>query len=364
LHTISHTLASWFPTPTLIFPRSAGIDISDSSIKWLVLGRGGSGYRVEAYGEELLPAGIVVNGNIENVEALGQILKEVKKRLHGIECAHTALPEEAAYVFEMHVPEGTSREEILHMIEFEFEGRVPIAPAAAVFDFDHIERDDGEISVVVFPRELANCYVAAFNVAGFKLLSLEVEARSIARAVSSRNREEPMALLVDFGRARTGFAVLKRGVPIFTSTVEVGGEAITRALTEKLSLSPADAILFKNEHGLLPSDATKLGVEAITGVASALADEIARHYRYWDTRRNEAGNQEARARVERVILVGGSSNLAGLTDYIAGRVHAPTVYGDVWQNVCNFDEYIPPIPERTSLQYATSIGLALRSFGV
>ncbi len=366
LNKVSRTISRWFPTPSLIFPPAAGIDISDSSIKWLVLKEEGSGYRVDAYGEELLASGIVVNGNIKNVEALGEILKGVKKQLHGIECAHTALPEEAAYVFQMHVPEGTSRDDILHMIEFEFEGRVPIAPSAAVFDFDRIEQHDDlgqEISVVVFPRELANAYVAAFSVAGIKLLSLEVEARSIARAVSSRKEDEPMALLVDFGRARTGFAVLKRGIPIFTSTVEVGGEAMTRTLSEKLSISPADAIVFKNEHGLRSSDtAASPEVEAITKVAAALGDEIERHYHYWDTRRNEKGEQVAH--VGRIILVGGSSNLKGITDYIAGRVHAETIYGDVWQNVCNFREYIPPIDRRASLQYATAIGLALRSHSV
>ena len=131
----------------------------------------------------------------------------------------------------MHVPEGISREEVLHMIEFDFDGRVPIAPAAAAFDFDVIQHHDGlgeEISVIVFPRELAEIYVSAFNVAGITLLSLEVEARSIARAVSSGAEDEPITLLVDFGRARTGFALLKRGIPIFTSTVEIGGVELTR----------------------------------------------------------------------------------------------------------------------------------------
>ena len=66
----SRALTNWFPTPTLIFPRSAGIDISDASIKWIVLAKSGSGYRVETYGEEPIPEGVVVNGMIKNVEAL------------------------------------------------------------------------------------------------------------------------------------------------------------------------------------------------------------------------------------------------------------------------------------------------------
>lgn len=364
---LSHTLARWFPTPAMIYPPAAGIDISDASVKWLVLEPYKSRYRIASYGEIPIEAGIVVNGTIRDVGALAHVLTETKKHLGGVECAHAALPEEAAYVFEMHVPEGTDHDQAISMIEFGFEGRVPIAPGAAVFDFDVIQqRDDSEgedIGVAVFSRELAEAYVAAFDRAGIQLLSLEIEARSIARTISSDAPDEPVTLLVDFGRARTGFAVLKRGIPIFTSTVEVGGDMITSAIAEKLSLSPEETQKFKNEQGLLPDAGAKSpGMEAIVGTATALADEVARHYHYWDTRRNEKG--ERMTPVGRIVLVGGSANLKGLPDYIAGRVQAPTEVANIWRHVCNFDEYIPPLDSRESLQYATAAGLALRSLAL
>src|SRR3989344_5499155 len=169
---VTHFLSRYFPTPELLSPRSAGIDISDSSVKWIVI---------------------------------------------------------------------AARKQVLSMIEFELENRVPLSPQDAVYDFSVImKRDDGvgeEIGVAVFPIELARSYANVFKDAGIELLSLELEASSIARAISSRpldlvhgkREDEPIILSVDFGRARTGFAVLKRGIPIFTSTVEVGGDAITRA---------------------------------------------------------------------------------------------------------------------------------------
>ncbi|KKW23775.1 MAG: Type IV pilus assembly protein PilM [Candidatus Kaiserbacteria bacterium GW2011_GWA2_52_12] len=153
--------------------------------------------------------------------------------------------------------------------------------------------------------------------------------------------------------------VLKRGIPIFTSTVGVGGNAISRVLQEKAHLSEEEAVIFKDEQGLFAEKEPKSPeVEAVIGSASALADEVAKHYQYWDTRRNERG--ERMTPVERIILVGGSSNLKGLDDYLAGRVQTDVYRGNVWRNVCEFDEYIPPIDFHTSLQYATAIGLALR----
>ena len=263
----------------------------------------------------------------------------------------------------MMVPHATPREQILRMIEFEFEGRVPIPPSAAVYDYSPIYAHSGteqeEVSVVVFPKDIAEEYVEAFEGAGITLLSLEVEARSIARAVSTGAPDEPVTLVADFGRARTGFAVLKRGIPIFTSTVEVGGDAITRTLTEKMNMSPAEAAHFKNEQGLNAMKENAPALEAISGTASALADEVARHYHYWDTRRNDRGDRMTP--VGKVILVGGNANLEGLSEYIAGRVQAPVERGDPWRHVADFNDYIPPIDRKVSLQYATAIGLALRA---
>ena len=93
---------------------------------------------------------------------------------------------------------------------------------------------------------------------------------------------------------------------------------------------------------------------------SALADEVAKLYHYWDTRRNDKGVRMSP--VGRVFLLGGGSNLKGIADYIAERVQAPAMRPNVWQNVCTFNDYVPPIDRRASLQYATAVGLSLRNF--
>lgn len=351
-----------FPMPQLLAPRSAGIDISDASIKWLAFSSGEGGMRIESYGEEPLQEGVIVSGAIKDVAALSMALSRVKLRMHGITHAHAALPEEPAYIFQMRVPRDTPRDQVRKLIEFEFEGRVPIPPQAAVFDFDVIESadDEEEIGVVVFPRELAEAYVEAFTGAGLTLLSLEAEPRSIARAICT-HETGIVSLLADFGRARTGFAVLKNGIPIFSSTVEVGGSAVDRAVAQMMHLSGQELTDFKNDVGLTADRHTNTaGFEAVIHAVSALSDEIARHYHFWDTRRDEHGDRVTP--VSQVVLVGGSSNLKGLTDYIAGRVQAPTHRGDVWSNVAGLDTATVPIDRRTSLQYATAIGLALRAF--
>lgn len=352
-----------FPVPHWVYPISAGVDISDTSVKWALLERKTHGLEVRSYGSEKLAAGIVKNGAIVDPARLAAALKGIAS-VHHITSAHAALPEEAAFVFSMHVPEGLPHDQVRHVVEFELEGRVPLPLEAIVFDYDSIgpstESGHEEIGVVAFPRSLAEGYAAVFRDAGIELVSLEIEARSIARAVCDPAQEETV-LIIDYGFSRTGLAVVKNGIPLFTSTVEVGGDVITRAVIDALRVSPEEAQVLKNNQGLLPLATGERRVADVTQPAvTSLGDEIARAFRFWDTRKGEHG--ERIAALSRAVMVGGSTNLRGVADYLASRMQAPVERGNVWKNICTFDACVPPIDRRTSLQYATALGLALRSF--
>ncbi len=359
---LGKALLRYFPAPKLLIPRTAGIDITDGSVKWVALTPDSHGFMVHAYGDLSLQSGVVIGGVVRDISRLAAVLVEVRKKLGNITHVHAALPEEGAYVFSMRIPAGVRDEEVVHMVEFELDGRVPIPVSEAVYDYDVIGKTsegETEIGVVAFSRELVEGYASAFKSAGFSLLSLEIEARSAGRAVTALQEEKSVTLLVDTGKQRTGFAILKNGIPIFTSTVDVGGGDMTRIVMDGLHLSEKEALLFKNEHGLLASDDASLPIrKQLESVADAIAQEVSRHYRFWDTRRNEHG--ERVTPVGQIYLVGGNGNLRGLTEFIASKVHAPTERPNIWRNVLSFDDHIPPIDRRTSLQFVTAVGLALR----
>lgn len=355
----SHGLLSrWFPTPKLLARIGAGVDISDSSVKWIELVGSPGGWEIGVHGYAPLEAGVVVEGVVRDAGKLGAALESLRRAIGGTRSAHAALPEEAGYVFSMIVPHAHEREEVLHMIEFELEGRVPLHANQAVYDFDIVGETAGgvEISVTVFPTALVAGYVDAFARSGIELRSLEIEARSIARVAVAPDAHD-VTMLVDFGRSRTGFAILRGKSPLFTSTVSVGGSKLTETVMAALKVSEQEANTFKDDMGLFSKEDVRVH-EAVMGTAATLSDEILRLYRYWDTRRNEKG--ERVTPVARVLLAGGSATLKGLPEYIASRVQAPTQLVDVWRNVCSFDEYIPPIDQKQSLGFATAIGLALR----
>jgi Tfp pilus assembly PilM family ATPase len=309
--------------------RTAGVDISDSSITWVVLGDPQRGSRrVESWGEETLPEGVVSAGEIHDEAGLIQALRALRSTMPRVARVHAPLPEEPAFVFGMSVPAGASKQDILNMIEFD--GRVPIPSSSAVYDFETIPHQVGEaqeIGVSVFPRELVDGYKRCFSAAGFPLPVFEIASRAIARAAVSQKERDAVTLLVDLGAERSRVVLLKRGVPIFSSTVGIGV-------------------------------GSSFELETFSDMGNALGSEVARHFTYWDTKRNERG--ERVAPVSSVLLVGNGAHVKGLGDHIASRVQAAVIHPNVWGNVCSFDEYIPPIDHQNSFRYATAIGLALR----
>ncbi|MDB5187838.1 MAG: pilM [Candidatus Kaiserbacteria bacterium] len=359
--TFVQTLDTFFPAPTFLVLRVAGVDISDTSVKWVILEHVNGKVRVSSYGEISINAGIVDHGIVKDVAGLGLVIQQLKKAIHPVTYMHVSLPEESVYVFSMSAAYGSTQDQIRTMIEFEFENRVPLSVGDAVYDFDIVKNEEGDqgmkIVVTAFPRELATNYARACEQGNMTALSFENELLSTSWAVADC-AEEKTTLLIDFGSSRTGIACVRGRIPFFTATIPIGSGQMTEALVSSLGITDEQADTFKDTEGL-QSPADSSGYKALLPIAEALGTQVERYFRLWGFEHDSTVSL-----IQEVILVGGGANVRGLPEYISQKIHVPVVRGNVWQRIGSFDEYIPPIEYDQSLQYATAIGLALRSISV
>jgi len=72
-------ISNIFPSPKFLSLPFAGLSISDSAIHCIQFGGGKKPLRIEKYTERALPADVIVSGQINNKEALVDILKVLKK---------------------------------------------------------------------------------------------------------------------------------------------------------------------------------------------------------------------------------------------------------------------------------------------
>lgn len=351
---------SLFPPPTFLTMPSVGVDVSDRSIKFVELTASKVGRVPERFGDVPLAEGGVVDGVIQNPDTLRAGLEGIKKK-YGFQFVRVSLPEQQAYVFTTTVPFTRDGDQLDQMLEFKLEENVPLAPNEAIFGYDVLsteESEEGEmdIAVTVYPKASARRYIEIFEQAGLTPLSLEIESQAIARSVIKYD-EQATYLIVDFGETRSGLAIVSDELLSFTTTLEVPGRKLTEAIMAHGAVDSQEVARIKNEEGIQARGGTSVH-ESLMAVISKLTDEVARHYRYWESIAEKETHSDKR--IKKVLLCGGNANLAGLPEYMAAALKLPVERANVWINSFSFEDSIPQIPFEHSLSYATAIGLALR----
>lgn len=346
-----------FPVPAYLATPGAGVDISSGSVRAVSLTWHGATATLGAYRHADLTPGVIVDGEVEKVDALAEVLRSFRLKTR-MRYAHASLPERKAFLYEQLVP--ADQHDLLAAVESELEAHVPLAPAEVAFGFEPARRVDSGtvVAVSAYAKRIVAAYEEAFAKAGVTLESLEVESQALARALTTPVTRGQVILVVDFGRVTTRIAVLDHGVAAFTQTVDVGGDSLTQAVMKAFKVEAPEAEKIKNEKGFLESDKNRELYEALMTTASVLKDELARRIAFWAT--DDAGGVP-RTPVEQVIVVGGNANLKGLPEYLARGLGLPVVVANAWTNAFSLDEYVPELPYEASLEYATAIGLALKS---
>ncbi len=349
----------FFPTPAILSMPSFGLDISDESIKFVSLVLTKNGIRLGKYGERKIPPGVIESGNIKNPKELESILSALRVE-EGIKSVRVSLPEEQVYLFQMQL-EKAGLESVREGIELSLEEHIPIPAQDAIFDYEIISENPKNIDlqVAAIPKNVIENYLSVFKNSSISVPSFELEAQAISRSVLKKG-DLGTYMIVDFGEKRTGIFIISRGIVMFTSTLDVGGVMLTGVIQKTFKISEAEAENMKKEFGLQRNVANKEIFAVLLNSVSILRDEIVKHYLYWNTHKDEEGNNNPI--IKKIILCGGDSNLIGLTDYLSVSMKSRVEMSDVWVNILDTLKEVPEINFKQALSFAAAIGLALGDF--
>lgn len=361
---VLQTLGKIIPPPSYIELASAGVDVSDTSLKYIQFksdNRSGTQLRLLYWGDIDIPEGALERGVVHDGSKLTQALKEVKDRI-GISNVRVSLPEERAYLFETEIKRDTPHKEIRSLLEFRLEENVPLNPRDAFFDYDIIEGSKDEtmlrVSVTAYAKDTVMSYYDACRAAGVVPISFEIEAQAIARATIPRGGVGTH-MIVDFGKTRTGVGIVHRGVLMYTSTIDIGGGDLSAAMRKKLgNLEESELTHLKNTQGLIQGEGDKSVYDVLLSTMSSIAEEIGTRIQYWNTK--DIAHEDRQ--IQSIILCGGSVNMKGLPAYFSETLGVEAARANVWQNAFSIEKKVPPIGRRYSFGYATAIGLALAPF--
>lgn len=357
-------LSRVLPPPTYLTMPSVGVDISDTSLKFVAFDTASlrtQQRKIERWGDIDIPSGALHRGQVEDPKQLVAVLKEFRAETKA-DFVRVSLPEERAYLFETEIKRNTPFKEIRGLLEFRLEENVPIPSRDVLFDYSILPGKPNDrnvkVAVAAYARETIDNYYNACLEAGLRPLSFEVEAQAMARAVIPEDISGAV-MLVDFGKTRTGIGIVHKGALLYTSTIDIGGDQLSQAMRKALTedVSEAELTRLKNTEGLVRGVDSSLIYDALLSTVSVIKDELATRMQYWHLRTGDLNER----RITSVILCGGSANLKGLPAYLSETLGVTATRGNVWENTFSLDSTVPPIDRRHSFGYATAIGLALKN---
>lgn len=272
----------------------------------------------------------------------------------GIKAARIVVHEGEAYAFKAKVP-TTDRRDLRGAVEASLEENVPVPVSEAVFEYDVMEVDEvrGQttVAVSVVSKAAVSEYISLFGSAGIDVVSLETEARAIARALFKPGEKGTRAVLAVKPRHSTVF-VAEDGFVTFSSSIEVGAKDLETAVAKTLGVDAEAARALIAEKGFGP-DADPAIIDAMIPVLSTIRDELAKVITF---SKSQAKKGEAAGEVGEVVLVGEAALVNGVDSYVSATSKLPVRIGSVWTNVSSLNGRVPELPRRESLDYAALIG--------
>ena len=350
-------LRAAFAPPRYLAPSFSGIDLSTSGVKAARLAETAHGFVLAGYAEVRLPSGVYTDGEVIDHNAVVEAISSAAKKAC-VGSASISLPESKSYLFETTVAGGSGSQWRL-AVEQRLDELVPLPPQETVFDI--VKMGGGKeggtlIAGIGFARRIIDDTLSVFDKAGITVEALEGETFAAARSLLPHG-DDSTTLIIDVGRTTTKIAVVVSRVPQFTTTIGIGGHALTLAVQKHFGVTEEEARRVKAEKGIVPVPGNEDYLAAMLSTVSAIRDEISRRLEYWQEKMTAQG---AHAPVTRAILVGGNASVRGLPEYLEGALKVPVAVGNVFTNLASRDIWIPALDFTESLAYSAAIGLALR----
>jgi len=345
-------------------PPLIGADLSSSSIKMVELSETAKGlYRVERYAIEPMPKDAVVDGNINNLDAVSDTLKRCHKRLGtNIKNLALALPNAAVISKKILVPAGQTEEELELQVATEANQYIPFSLDEVNLDFQVLgpapnNPEDVEVLIAASRKEKIEDRVAAAEAAGLKATVMDVDLYAAQMAFelmgigAAEDEKDTNIAMVDLGSSTMAVNVLRNGQSIYLREQPFGGNELTQEIQNKFGLAPEEAEVAKRDGGL-PEEYES---ELLQPFVDKMGLEIARalHFFFSSTPYNQ---------VHQIVLSGGCAAIPGVEAAITRRTQVPAVIANPFTNM----DVSPKIKMTNLAQDAPSLmvacGLAMRRF--
>ncbi len=341
-----------------------GLDIGSSAVKAVELRPAGKSFKVSAFGIEPIHPDSIVDGAIIDGTAVAEAIRRVFDT-RGIKTKEVvaSLSGNAVIVKKITLPVMTEAE-LSESIYWEAEQYIPFDIQDVNLDYQILDAGNGEargtmdVLLVAAKKEKIADYTGVIAQAGRVPVVVDVDAFALQNAFEINYGIEPGAVVVllNAGASAVNINILQGDQSVFTRDVSTGGNAYTEALQRELNLPFDSADLLKRGHpveGMSFEDARPV----LRAVTESVLLEIQKTFDFFKATASSD-------RIDRIMLSGGASRVAGFSEMLAERFEASVESFDPFRRIA-FDprKFAVDSPADVAPTAAVAVGLALRKPG-
>ena len=359
--------------------RVVGLKIGASQIAAAVVAETDGGHELVELARRPLAAGIVVDGEVRDIEALTNALKAFfdEENLPKKD-VRMGLASNRIGVRTFDIAGIDDEVHFGNAVRFKAHEVLPVAVHESVLDYRVLEErlnEAGEpirrVLLVVAPRDQVAPYAEVARRAGIKLAGVDLEALGLLRAFvdpkpfAVRAGDDTATVVVAIGHESSTLLVAGGGICEFTRVFDWGGSALEEAIAASLDVHPAEAATILRHLSLsgpgrqletLDEAARAKALDAVRLRLTPFARELVSSLQFYQTQNESLG-------IGGIVITGGTSHLEGLGEALHQMIGVNVSVGDPLGRVIRTGELDPAI-EAVIGSMAVPIGLAIEDIAM
>ncbi len=338
-----------------------GLDIGSSSVKVVELDGKIGKLNLVNLGFENLPNETIVDGQIMELNAVSEVIQNVCKT-HQIKFSDvvTGVSGHSVIIKNIVLP-AMSPEELEESIDWHAEEHIPYDLSEVSLDYHVAMQDDESIQVMIAAckQERLDNIKQAVQLSGKNPVVIDVDTFALQNCyeVNYKPEEAQIVTLLNIGASTMNVNIVQGGNSLFTRDITIGGSQFTDILQRSLGYSFEEAEAVKRGVSEVGEETEETAIEPlIENVMDTIAMEIQKTFDFY-----RATTEDEDIGVEKILLSGGGSKLAGLKEVLAEKLELPVETLDPFREIkVDKRKFDPDYLIEIMPEMAVAVGLALR----
>ena len=340
-----------------------GIDIGSHSVKAVLLSQGSEGYVLEDFAIEPMVRGAVVDREIQDIEAVGNVIAKIRQKIPmKAKEAAAAVSGQTVITKIIYMDVSLNEEELASQIEVEADSLIPYPLDEVSLDFETLdvnESDPSKVNVLLSAArtESIEARVATLEAGDFTAKVIDVESYAVSRSNDLCLSQLPddavdkTVAIVDIGATMTLFSVTKAGKHLYSRDQMFGGEQYTRSIVSYYNKSFEEAEKAKITNDLPPN----YTFEVLAPFHTILMQQIRRAIQMFLT-------SSGASKIDYLLVSGGTAFIEDIETLLTDELGVHTVIANPFNEMTFGQSINEEELAKVAPQLMVATGLALRSF--